>query len=195
MVIVNLQRTPLEGKADIKISAKTDTVTEMLMERLGRAIPPFRLQRRLIVGVQKAATGATSSHQRTAFVQSVDPHDPSLPLSLVRHAKWRDTEKTDLARIPVTVTFKGDYNEPPLDIELNLQASPQLDVRVAYDPFARTYEVEQTLLARLPTQSASAKERQAHGRSGPHTGERGSAARRETGLMVRECGCGRTYAA
>lgn len=51
LVICNLQKTPLTDLAAFQIHAETDTVMRMLMERLGVAIPSFRLLRRVILGV------------------------------------------------------------------------------------------------------------------------------------------------
>ncbi|KAG2391957.1 hypothetical protein C9374_013442 [Naegleria lovaniensis] len=43
LVIVNLQYTPKDKYADIRIFAKTDTVINKLMEKLGYTIPPYIL--------------------------------------------------------------------------------------------------------------------------------------------------------
>ena len=47
LIIVNLQKTPLDRIAAIKINAFCDTVMQMLMEKLGLEIPEFKLVRRL----------------------------------------------------------------------------------------------------------------------------------------------------
>ena len=45
MVIVNLQHTPMDRLAKLRIYAKTDDVSRMLMSKLGLEIPEFRLKR------------------------------------------------------------------------------------------------------------------------------------------------------
>ena len=49
LVIVNLQRTPLDRLASLCINAKCEDVSKMLMTKLGLDIPEFRLQRRVIM--------------------------------------------------------------------------------------------------------------------------------------------------
>ena len=49
LVIVNLQRTPLDQLASLRINAKCEDVSKMLMTKLGLDIPEFRLQRRVII--------------------------------------------------------------------------------------------------------------------------------------------------
>ena len=45
LVIVNLQRTPLDRHAKLRINAKCDDVTRLLMSKLKLEIPEFRLNR------------------------------------------------------------------------------------------------------------------------------------------------------
>ena len=45
LVIVNLQATPLDRFCKLRIFAKCDEVSKMLMSKLGLEIPEFRLRR------------------------------------------------------------------------------------------------------------------------------------------------------
>ena len=45
LVIVNLQCTPLDSVAQLRIFAKCDDVSKLLMSKLGLTIPEFRLKR------------------------------------------------------------------------------------------------------------------------------------------------------
>ena len=45
LVIVNLQRTPLDSLASLRIYAKCDDVSRMLAEKLSLQIPKFLLHR------------------------------------------------------------------------------------------------------------------------------------------------------
>lgn len=49
LVIVNLQKTPLDKKAALTIYAFCDTVMNMVMQKLGLPIPEFQLTRRLSI--------------------------------------------------------------------------------------------------------------------------------------------------
>ena len=44
-MIVNLQHTPMDRLAKLRIYAKTDDVSRMLMSKLDLDIPEFRLKR------------------------------------------------------------------------------------------------------------------------------------------------------
>ena len=45
LVIVNLQATPLDGLASLRVFAKCDDFTKLVMGKLGMEIPQFRLKR------------------------------------------------------------------------------------------------------------------------------------------------------
>eukprot|EP01137_Pigoraptor_chileana_P014041 Opistho-2@68217 len=70
LVIVNLQQTPLDARADLVIHAFTDTVMQMLMVRLGQAIPPFVLERRCRVGFAMHPNNVDGEHMNGASRKS-----------------------------------------------------------------------------------------------------------------------------
>jgi len=45
LVIVNLQRTPLDHLADVRVFARCDDFTRLVMAKLSLEIPEFRLKR------------------------------------------------------------------------------------------------------------------------------------------------------
>lgn len=49
LVIVNLQWTPLDGSADLKINARTDTVLTGLCTRLNVNVVPWQIQRQIVI--------------------------------------------------------------------------------------------------------------------------------------------------
>lgn len=49
LVIVNLQKTPLDGIAALRINAMCDDVIRMVMKKLHLNIPEFILERRIVV--------------------------------------------------------------------------------------------------------------------------------------------------
>jgi hypothetical protein len=52
LVIVNLQKTPLDKKADLVIHATCDTVMQTLMTALEVPVPPFKLARHVLVSTK-----------------------------------------------------------------------------------------------------------------------------------------------
>ena len=59
LVIVNLQQTPLDARADLVIRAKTDDVMSALFDALALPTPPpFRLRRALVVGTRRCGGGS-----------------------------------------------------------------------------------------------------------------------------------------
>ncbi|KAG0576917.1 hypothetical protein M758_5G111700 [Ceratodon purpureus] len=69
LVIVNLQRTPLDRICSLRIFAKTDEVMAMLAEKLGMEIPPPR--------DVAAASGNNSQRRRHSEGSSLRPFGSS----------------------------------------------------------------------------------------------------------------------
>ena len=92
LVVVNLQITPLDSDADLKIYARSDEVFRMLCARLSVTIPPFTLQRHLRVSWEQS--------NKAAMLQK-------LPAAQMKKAlrdrgfekEVRGAEKGDLARL------------------------------------------------------------------------------------------------
>ena len=157
LVIVNLQPTPLDDKATIKIHAKTDTVMAMLMKRLGYNIPRFRLRRRFIAGVSRVKGSSAR-----AFVRAVDVHDPSLELSQLCRATATNCDS--LKRVQITLHFTGHYHEPALQMAVDLKSSKFVDIQVAFAPeLGKWSKPSFKPIAKLPATSAVHKLRLQHG--------------------------------
>lgn len=154
LVIVNLQQTPLTPLAALHIHASTDTVMEMLMQRLAVPIPPFRLERRILFGQEG----------EEVFATAVDIHVPEVEIGVLCGVDWRgrvkgilESQRTkaiwehvahrhaaadlDLSALRPTLHFVGHYLEPPLTLEVDL-ADGGKDVRLAFDPVDRSWSVE-----------------------------------------------------
>jgi mono-ADP-ribosyltransferase sirtuin 6 len=80
LVIINLQRTPLTKVARDHIYAKTDEVMERVMAKLGYEIPPFRLLRKLIIGVDPV--------KQVFYCRGADVDDPTLEMDFIKHVSW-----------------------------------------------------------------------------------------------------------
>jgi mono-ADP-ribosyltransferase sirtuin 6 len=144
LVIVNLQRTPLTDMADMQIYASTDTVMTLLMERLSIPVPPFRLLRRIVIG----------KTDRSVYARGVDAHDPTLAVGHIRAVDWdgRGPKKIpDNAMGTVThqfpaadvatqslqpkLDFIGHYQEPPLDLAVDLSSTAAIDISLYFNPY------------------------------------------------------------
>jgi hypothetical protein len=116
------------------IYAETDAVFEMLMRRLGRDIPPFRLQRRVLFTCDGSE----------AVVKAVDVHDPSVevgvlaavapqPIEISQEDRVRAIWGNTAHRLPLdrkksarcTLHFVGHYAEPDLTLDVDLSVGPQ----------------------------------------------------------------------
>lgn len=83
LVIVNLQNTPLTDIADIHIFAKTDTVMEMVMERLTLDIPQFELKRKCIIGAQE-----NEQNKMALYCRGADIEDSTLTMDIFHNVKY-----------------------------------------------------------------------------------------------------------
>jgi NAD-dependent SIR2 family protein deacetylase len=149
LVIVNLQSTPLDRMADLRINATIDTVFTRLMPKLGVAIPPFRLRRRV---------------QITQFIRSVDDQpmmhiegidSQGAPVTLFRHVhvceslsltephvrpilalidRRGEPNKAPPTHVPVRLEWMGHYGEPPLQLQVRLRNHSVQTWSLEYDP-------------------------------------------------------------
>lgn len=147
LVIVNLQQTPLDSKA-LKINATTDKVMELLMERLGILIPPFRLARRILMsqeGESVVAKGVdvNDAEEETGVLCGVDWEGEPKPIPVSQRARaiWQHTVhqhpscNLDLKSLRPTLHFVGHYQEPPVTLDVDLSEGGK-DIRIAFDPLA-----------------------------------------------------------
>jgi len=164
LVIVNLQKTPLDDLATLRIFAKTDTVIEMLMSRLMIPIPAFRLQRRVLV--------CRNNSGNLWQAKAVDAHDPTIEMSHICAVDWNKQGlpskalenanlaicnsrgghkyKAKLARqsVDLKLYFMGHYHEPPLDLQVDLSNAMLADIRLSFDPYSmQWFTTSQELLA------------------------------------------------
>ena len=126
LVICNLQTTPLDHLAGLRIYAKTDDLMVRVMDKLQLPIPPFILRRRLVVELESAA-----AERHTLRVYGVDVDDtPATFLRSVRLAHNRRVARAE----PFLVNIRGGLDEIPegrLAIELELMGhygEPNLEI-------------------------------------------------------------------
>jgi len=111
LVIVNLQNTPLTPQADIHIYGRTDEVMSMVMEKLGYAIPEFRLHRKLIMG---AAEDPVNAEKIILYARGADTEDPSLEMDFIEAMNW-----TESSLVPKVETEEEPVNEVTSQIPVN----------------------------------------------------------------------------
>merc|ERR1719502_604635 len=153
------------------------------MEHLRVPIPPFRLLRRIVVGLETSSGEADTASE--VFARAVDPHDISLEIGIMRAVDWdglgvpcaagEDTQATvaakhgahrctaaslDLGEFRPTLHFVGNYREPAFQLPAASlsQETPAVDYRLSFDPDELRWTCEsQTPLAKRPDAHAPVK--------------------------------------
>ena len=152
LVIVNLQKTPLDGGAALCIHAFCDTVINMLMEKLELPIPPFKLVRRVEFTKALKAPSGSATKKECLTISGVDID--GCPFSLFPKIVAEYPGKTvTLKREPfliaedhlaptirLTLHFQGHYREPPLSLSLNTASLSKQKYLLVYDPSSQSWE-------------------------------------------------------
>lgn len=132
LVIVNLQKTPLDHLASLRVNALCDIFIEKVMEKLGLIIPDFVLTRRLRV------TRTTINKKEGLFFQGIDkdncPYTIYKSVTVENNKIEKMLEKEPFfysdpglnfeknAALNVTLNFQGHYGEPKIKIPIMLQS-------------------------------------------------------------------------
>ncbi|KAK4450388.1 DHS-like NAD/FAD-binding domain-containing protein [Podospora aff. communis PSN243] len=148
LVIVNLQETPLDERAGLRIWARADEAMGKVMEKLGVEVPRFVLRRRLAVEVKSldaerhAVTlrGVDVDGTPVTFIQSVRMEGnrravKTEPFTISFRRKMEPGDKID-----VEVEFMGHYGEPNLTIS-HVYGS-DTGYLLEYDPSTGEWKVE-----------------------------------------------------
>lgn len=134
LVIVNLQKTPLDGLATLRIFGKTDDVMERTMKYLQTDIPSFVLRRRVKI---------CKNANNTLSLQGIDiDNTPVTMFPLVKvdgNELKKEPYTIDLNKLDsqdktrVELHFNGHYNEPPLAFHHDLKGSSEIKYLLEYD--------------------------------------------------------------
>ncbi|KAJ4391518.1 hypothetical protein N0V93_005136 [Gnomoniopsis smithogilvyi] len=153
LVICNLQDTPLDELAEIRIHAKTDELMVCLMGKLELPIPSFALRRRLVV------EGATSTGGRFEVkVRGVDVD--GTPASFLQSVKCANNRRVVRAEpfdidfrscpeagteVNLELQFMGHYGEPNLKMKYTYWAreSEETVYGLEYDPATGHWVIHQ----------------------------------------------------
>ncbi len=129
LVIVNLQATPLDKVAALRINGDCDTVMTKLMGKLGLEIPPFILQRYVRVVKKEEAKGTKLIIEGTDLKGNPYSIFPSVSIAL---GTAKDAKRINIKGHPylftipdkwsgtivVTFLFQGHYGEKPLELKI-----------------------------------------------------------------------------
>ncbi|KAI2462943.1 DHS-like NAD/FAD-binding domain-containing protein [Annulohypoxylon bovei var. microspora] len=124
LVICNLQETPSDGLADLRIRSRADDLVVQVMAKLNLAIPPFILRRRLMVKMESTESGR---EQLRVYGEDVDGTPATFLRSvrleynrrLVRSEPFVINFRGDLdlgTELKLELEFMGNYGEPNLEI-------------------------------------------------------------------------------
>ncbi|XP_065912209.1 NAD-dependent protein deacetylase-like isoform X2 [Dysidea avara] len=153
LVIVNLQRTPLDDVASLRIFAKCDDVTQLLAKKLSLDIPTFKLHRKLIV-----STTITPKGQRVEVAGTDMEGHPFSYLKRVDFSVEGEVESfnaepivvwlkhKDNSMVKIFIQFQGHYGEPTLTISFDPHKEQRTEYSLQYDPFTRTWSKTEHVL-------------------------------------------------
>lgn len=112
LAIRNLQNTPIVHLSDLRIHSKTDELIIRVMEKLNLPIPPFLLNRRLLI---KIDTNGEERNQLTILGIDVD----GTPVTFLKSVRL--DYKSRVARSePFVIDFRGTL-EPGMILKLELE--------------------------------------------------------------------------
>ncbi|KAL1845387.1 hypothetical protein Daus18300_014552 [Diaporthe australafricana] len=112
LAICNLQKTPMDGLADLRVFSKADDLMVRVMQKLDIPIPPFILHRRLVIRNEQNARGKFQLH---IIGEDVDG-TPSTFLRSVRCSNNRRFVRAE----PLKIDFRGSL-DPGTQVELELE--------------------------------------------------------------------------
>lgn len=112
LAICNLQKTPVDGLADLRVFCKADDLMARVMAKLDIPIPPFILQRRLVI--RNGQNGRGKSH---IVITGVDVD--GTPVTFLRSVRCLNNRRVARSE-PLTIDFRGGL-EPGLKVELELE--------------------------------------------------------------------------
>jgi len=155
LVICNLQPTPLDDAASLRIWAKTDELMDKVMAHLQLPIPPFILRRRLRIELQEksgcgfrvVAQGLDADGTPASFLQSV-----KLGRRVLRAEPFIFESRDELAfgtEIMLSLQFMGHYQEPDLQLSHSYSRAEHIksDYVLSFDPSIGSWATEQEMIA------------------------------------------------
>jgi len=151
LVIVNLQKTPLDKYATLRIFSTVDIVMAGIMERLGLKIPKFRLNRYMKVSVgEKGDVLEVAGIEKGTAGQQI----PASVFKCIQVEKMIYLEEPFLVPldklgkdVKLNLTFMGHYKEPNLQVDVPLEAGMEKMYFLCYTPEKGTWKVKEVSLS------------------------------------------------
>lgn len=143
LVIVNLQKTPLDKYAKLVIHAFCDVVMERLMEKLRLQIPQFKLVRYVkinYVSGMLAVKDIEIDESPFSFLKSVRFYYGESS-QRVRKSPFELKLMDNSENFAIKLRFQGHYGEPTLKIRVPNNIETQI-LRLEYNPYSGTWAVE-----------------------------------------------------
>lgn len=113
LVICNLQSTPIDKLAAMRVFSKADELMVRVMEKLDIPIPSFILRRRLVV--ELTTNSDSERHQVKVYGVDVD----NTPVSFLRSVRLAYNRR-NIVKEPFTISFRGNLQDD-LGMELKLE--------------------------------------------------------------------------
>ena len=144
LVIVNLQKTPLDDYAKFVIHAFCDVVIEKLMEKLNLEIPEFRLKRYVKITRENEMIrieGVEADDSPFYFIRRLSITAGDDYIKFKKEPFLIDSNRfTDNALLKFR--FHSHYAEPPLTIQVTLNGN-FVRLELEYNPFERIWGVNE----------------------------------------------------
>jgi len=138
LVICNLQITPLDNCASIKIYSQCDKLMQLVMHQLGIDVPPFILHRRMKanrisddITLQALDFDGTPATIFSSVCSGNTDYNKE-PFK-IKALKNEDTI--------ITLKFYGHYNEPVLDLQINKDITERY-YDLHYNPLTGIWSIE-----------------------------------------------------
>ena len=149
LVIVNLQKTPLNNIAALNIFAKCDEVMRRLFKKMDLQIPVFSLQRKVEFSMQLKdneyflhVRGVDEEGGPYSLFPQVELKKDKGPSEVLKKEPFRFNLKGNPpAKVRVVLHFEGHYSEPPNQIELETADLKRTTYLMVFNPVSKTWEL------------------------------------------------------
>jgi len=153
LVICNLQLTPYDSIAAMKVHAKVDDLMTLVMKELELEIPSWKLHRRVEVKYKHVYSVGLEGEHYVLSVQGIDWEGihasilDKVDVNINKDVKTMASEPFVLRSsepfkedTKITLHFMGHYAEPALDLQLRKDDYGKRVYGLDYDPYTRTWE-------------------------------------------------------
>jgi len=142
LVICNLQNTPLDNLANIRIHARSDDLMKLVMQELEITVPPFILNRCVCVHVN---ANIPAVH---VYAVDSDGTPASLFQGIVINGNKLEADpfvkefSVNLQNLDIELFFYGHYNEPPVKLSVPCKKTQRRYFIMKYNPMTGIWQVE-----------------------------------------------------